>query len=345
MGHTVHLGACTDSRLLHEATSAGLQTISCSVTGYFHPGTVWKLSRSMRHENIDIIHCQHSKDLATLVPAMRLSGQSIPVLLSKRVGSYISKKDVLHQFTYKHVARVLAVSRIIGENIINTTPVDPSRVSVLHDAVDTEFFAPGKADRNRVRHEFGMDERNVVVGFAGRFTPGKGHEELLEAADIVRKKNADVRFLIVGEASYGEQQYEQSIRLLAREKKLDTIVTFAGFRKDMRDVMAGFDILAFPSHAESFGMVLIEAMAMELPVVSTNCDGVLDIVVDGETGLFVHPRNGEELALALEKLIQDPELRTKMGKAGRRRVETRFSQKEQTKALDRIYRELATRAR
>ncbi len=345
MGHTVHVAGSVGSRHIQEAANSGLRTVPYDVTGYFHPVIAWKLSQLIRREDIDIIHCQHSKDLATVVPAMKLSRKSVPIVLSKRVGSYISKKDIFHQFTFRHVSRVLAVSRVIAENIIQTTPIDHQRVSVLHDAVDTDFFSPENSDRNRMRGEFGMTEKNTVVGFAGRFTPGKGHEQLLEAAAILRRKNPDVRFLVVGEASHGEQFYEHSMRSMAHDKNLQDIVIFTGFRKDIRDVMSAFDILAFPSHAESFGMVLIEAMAMELPVVSTNCDGVLDIVVEGETGLYAHPRSGEELALALERFIRDPQLRTKMGKAGRRRVENNFSQKEQTKALDRIYRELLSSTR
>jgi len=115
----------------------------------------------------------------------------------------------------------------------------------------------------------------------------QGHEDLLQAAAAVRADHPQVRFLIVGEATAGEDAYARQIRALAESLQLGDGAIFAGFRRDVPDVMASCDIFAFPSHAESFGVVLIEAMAMELPVVSTNCDGVLDIVVDGKTGLEV----------------------------------------------------------
>ena len=121
---------------------------------------------------------------------------------------------------------------------------------------------------------------------------------------------------------------------------LDDLVTFAGYRKDIPDVMSAFDIFAFPSHAESFGVVLIEAMAMERPVVSTNCDGVLDIVVDGQTGLYVNRRNAHELAEALARLIEDPSLRESMGKAGRCRVVELFDQGKQMERIEEIYLQL-----
>ncbi len=343
-GHRVWLACTSGSRLQREATSAKIDTFPLPVHGYAHPSAVWKIRRFMVEQKPDIIHCQLSKDIATVVPAMRLSLRRTPILLSKRVGSFISKKDPFHRFTYSNLSRVLAISSVIRKNVIETTPVPPERVITLHDAVDTAIFDPRQVDRNTVRREFGYDDGTVVVGFVGRFSPGKGHEELLAAANSIRKERENVRFLVAGEASFGEQQYERHIRTSAHALGLEGIMTFAGFRRDVPALMAAFDILAFPSHAESFGVVLIEAMAMERPVVSTNCDGVLDIVVDGETGLYVHPRNAPELATALLRLIDDPELRAGMGQAGRHRVLELFDQQRQIDRLEHLYHEILREA-
>ena len=88
---------------------------------------------------------------------------------------------------------------------------------------------------------------------------------------------------------------------MAQTLGLERIVRFTGFRRDVPEVMSALDLFVFPSHAEAFGLVLIEAMAMERPVVSTNCDGVLDIVVDGVTGLTVPPKDPVRLAAAIEQ--------------------------------------------
>ncbi|MBM2845528.1 MAG: hypothetical protein HW407_840 [Bacteroidetes bacterium] len=339
-GHAVCLACCSTSRLALEAEKNDLAILPLDVTGYVHPRIVWQLGRIIARHRIDIIHCQLSKDIATVVPALTLFRRRIPLLLSKRVGSYISKKDMFHRFTYNRVDRVLAISEVIHKNVLDTTPITPDRVLTLHDAIDTNVFSLQQADRQKVRNELGLSNDIVLIGFVGRFSPGKGHEELLEAARIISQKDENVHFLIVGEASHGEQRYEQKIMSLSRSLGIEKTVTFAGFREDIPDVMAAFDIFAFPSHAESFGVVLIEAMAMERPVVSTNCDGVLDIVVDGETGLYVQPRRADELAVALMQLIADPLLRDQMGKAGRKRVEDLFDQRKQISTLEDIYEEL-----
>jgi len=338
--HTVWIACCAGSRLAREAEGLGLRVVTFDITGYFHPSAVWALSRFIRAHGIRIVHCQLSKDLSTVVPAADLSWLSPRVVLSKRVGSYLSKRDPFHRYTYAGVSRVLAISEVIHTNVLDTTPMNPDRVLTLHDAIDTERFSPAQADRRRVREEFGYTDDVVVVGFVGRFSPGKGHEELINAASAIGRARPHTRFLVVGEASAGEEEYAKGIRQLCRSMNLDGVVSFAGFRRDIADVMASFDVFAFPSHAESFGVVLIEAMAMERPVVSTNCDGVLDIVVDGETGLYVHPRDSAELATALTRLIDDPAMRVRLGKAGRQRVLRLFDRRIQMERLESIYQEL-----
>ncbi|RPH35246.1 glycosyltransferase family 1 protein, partial [bacterium] len=337
-GHQVWLACCPGSRLQQEAAAEEIRTLAHDVSGYFHPRIAWALGRFIAHQAIEVVHCQLSKDISTLVPAVRLSFTNPPVILSKRVGSYLSKRDPLHRLTYAGVSRVLAISDVIHRNVLETTPIAPERVVTLHDSVDTDFFSPARTNGSSIRREYELGGDIVVVGFVGRFSPGKGHEELLQAAEIIHKQRKNVRFLVVGEASYGERQYEMMIRSMARTMGLEKIVLFAGFRKNIPEAMAAFDLLAFPSHAESFGVVLIEAMAMELPVVSTNCDGVLDIVVNGETGLYVPPRNATELAAALLRLIDSPETRHRMGKAGRSRVIGKFDQRQQIEKLVEIYR-------
>ena len=334
------LACCSGSRLASEAKARSLQVVEFAVSRYFHPVTIWRFSRYIRSKSFRIIHCQHSRDLSVVVPAADLSRVSPKIILSKRVGSYVSKRDLFHRYTYSRVARVLAISEVIRRNVLETTPMAPARVMTLHDAIDAEEYSPAKGDGARVRDGFGFTKKNIVVGFVGRFSPGKGHEEFLRAALEVVRARPLVRFLVAGEASAGEEAYERAIRALCTSLGLDGTVTFAGFRRDIPDVMASFDVLAFPSHAESFGVVLIEAMAMELPVVSTNCDGVLDIVVEGETGLYVPPRNSMELASALFRLIDDPDLRRRLGLAGRKRVLELFDRRNQIDRLEKIYAEV-----
>jgi glycosyltransferase involved in cell wall biosynthesis len=345
-GHQIWLSAPPGSRLDEEGRSAGLHTLPMDVRGHVHPLVMVRLSRALSRFQVDIVHSHHSKDLATLAPSLRLLRRRIPLVLSKRMGSAVRKTDPFHRFTYARVDRVLAISSVIRQNVVDTTPMDPGKVLLLFDAVDTTRFGPSRVrDREAIRRDLGVAPDEILIGTVGRFSPGKGHEELLEAARILMTRGLRFKLLVAGEASYGERDYEQRIRALAQTLGLERIVRFTGFRRDVPEVMSALDLFVFPSHAEAFGLVLIEAMAMERPVVSTNCDGVVDIVVDGVTGLTVPPKDPVALAAATERMLADGTLRERSGKAGRQRVLELFDQEKQIDRLESIYAELMAEAR
>jgi glycosyltransferase involved in cell wall biosynthesis len=339
-GYPVWLACLPSSRLRSEADSRGIPVLPFNATGYLHPLVIVQLARFLRREKIRVIHCQLSHDLSTVVPAADLSRTLPVIVLSKRMGSFLTKRDPFHRYTYSRVNRVLAISEIIHRNVLETTPVAPGRVLTLHDAVDMAAFSHDPELRKATRQEFGYNDNNVVVGFVGRFSRGKGHEEFLHAAEEIMRSRPNTRFLIVGEASAGEEHYEREIKLLCTTLGLGDAVAFAGYRRDIRNILSAIDLFAFPSHAESFGVSLIEAMAAGLASVASSSDGVLDIVTDGETGLLVPPKNPRELAVALMRLMDDPSLRDQLGRAARERVMEKFERAAQLDRLESIYDEV-----
>jgi glycosyltransferase involved in cell wall biosynthesis len=342
-GHEVTLLCPPESRLEAEARAAGLETLSLDLRTRSYALAIATLRRFLIRRGIEIVHTQLSQDLPALVPAAVYVSQPPPIILTKRVGSFISKKDPFHRWLYRHVSLIIAISDVIRRNVIATCPVDPDRVLTLFDGVDLERFNPETVDSHAVRRELGIEEDTIVIGVVGRFSPGKGHEEFLQAARVILSQNPRVKFLIVGEPSHGEESYGNEIRRSAAPLMEKGAVIFTGFRRDIPQVMGALDILAFPSYAEAFGDVLIEAMAMKLPVVSTNCDGVLEIVVDGETGIQVPPKDAPALADGLLTLIRDPVLRKKLGEAGRLRVEKLFDLKKRTARMDELYAQILQR--
>lgn len=188
-----------------------------------------------------------------------------------------------------------------------------------------------------MRAELGFTDEHLVVGIVGRVTPAKGHREFLEMAAHLAGPFPNARFLIVGEATRGEEDEGRAILDGLATGPLRERVTVTGFRSDVPDLLAGLDVFAFPSHNEAFGLALIEAMAAGLPTVSSDCDGVLDIVVEGQTGLMVAPKDGARLADATARLLEDAALRERMGHAGRERVLAHFTEEQMAAAMDRLY--------
>jgi len=315
----VELLCFENSRLHREAEKQNLILHTLKASGYFHPVESFKLCNLIRNEKFDLIHTQASKDLWVLVPTLKIIGSNIPLFLTKQVGSFIIKKDKLHAWIYNRVTYALAISEVIKRNLLDTCPLTQDKILLLHNAVDTNKFDPLKVDNQKVRKEFNLADDEIVVGMLARFSPGKGHEEVLFAADKLSKQFPNLKFLIAGEASRGEEGYAKQIKKLVDEYDLKNIV-FAGFRSDTPEVLAALDIFCFPSHSEAFGIALVEAMSMGIPSVCSNSDGILDIAIDGETSFLFEKKNGNDLAIKLEHLISSKEKRVEFGNASRERA-------------------------
>ena len=315
---------CIDESRMHiEANNLGLIIHSVKAPGYIHPFATIKISNILKQGSFDLVHTQASTDLWLLVPALKLSGSDIPLFLTKQVGSFIVKKDSLHKILYNRITKAFAISTVIKKNLLETTPLTEDKIEILFNAVDTAKFDPAKVNRNKVRNEFNISDNELLLGMIAIFSPGKGHEEFIAAAEKLSRKYNNLKFIIVGEASRGEDEYANQIKKMAEDKKLTNVI-FAGFRGDTPDVLAAMDIFIFPSHAEAFGIALAEALSMGIPSVCSNKDGVLDIAVDNVTSLLFKNKDADDLADKVEVLINDPSKRKIMADLSRKRAKEIF---------------------
>lgn len=330
------------SKINEEADILGISTIKLKAKGYFNPGAVIKLQRELKKKEFDIIHTHASKDLWVLVPALNFNKSTVPLLLTKRVGSFIVKKDFFHKKLYNRVDYALAISRVIEKNLLETTTIEHSKIKLMYNGIDTEKYSFNSGERERIRNEFNIGS-SLLVGMVGRFSRGKGHEEFLNSAKDILAEFQDVKFIVIGGASYGEDEYENKIKKLSRDLGIRENVIFTGFRKDIPALLSALDIFVFPSHSEAFGNALVEAMACERPSVCTESDGVLDICVNGETGYFFEKQNHNDLTIKLKKLITSPEKRNEFGMKARSRTLEMFDKEKNMQKLIDFYGTIITK--
>jgi glycosyltransferase involved in cell wall biosynthesis len=176
----------------------------------------------------------------------------------------------------------------------------------------------------------------VIVGGAGRFVPIKGFTYLLKAF----RKLADVTDARLELA--GDGPLRSDLEREARALGLGDRVRFLGWQRDLASTLARWSIYVQPSVHEAFGMTVLQAMASGLPVVASAADGLLELVVEGETGLLVPARDPSALAAALLTLVQEPRRRSELGAAGRERVSEQFSVEQMVAETVKVYDELLT---
>jgi glycosyltransferase involved in cell wall biosynthesis len=225
---------------------------------------------------------------------------------------------------------VLAYSEAVRSGFLGNPPaIDPCRVSVVVPGVDVLAFRPRPGDVRAIRERLQLPVDGPLVVLVARFQNVKGHDVFLEMARHVLRAEPDATFAIAGENVFGgslEEAYRRKIvRMAEGDPDLRRAVRFLGWVSHPQDLLAASDVVVCSSRFESFGMVAIEAMACEVPVVSTNAGGPAETVVDGETGYLVPPSRPDLLAARVVDLLSDPAKRRAVGRAGRRRVIDRFS--------------------
>lgn len=228
------------------------------------------------------------------------------------------------------LAARLVPHRVVAVSESAARTVGRSDVSVLYQGVPLPELNGDRAATGRLR-----------VGLVGRIAPWKGQHVFLAAAARLARAFPEAEFVLAGAPLFGEEAYERELRRQAECLLLAGRVRFLGFREDVWEVYRELDVAVHASTLpEPYGNVVLEAMASRTPVVAAGAGGVLELVEDGRTGVLVPPGDPVALAAALERLLRDPEERRRLGDAGRRHVEERFSLARDARFVERLYREL-----
>ena len=264
----------------------------------------------------------HDIHLASLA-AYFLPG--LKLVFYQQMDSRHNKRDLWHTWVFSKLCLWITLTQGMRENVLACTRMSGEKVKVVSLGTDLHRFDPSLFSQPDARSFFGLQYDLKIIGVLGRLDPGKGQEVFLRAIPQVIKHHPQTLFVIAGDETAGEPGYKASLKKICREIGADRHVQFIPFTDDVPRLMAALDIFVLPSFAETYGLVVIEAMAMEKPVVATNAGGVPEILIDGKTGLLVEPRNADAIAHAIVKILDDDKLRVAIGSSARKDALRRFS--------------------
>jgi glycosyltransferase involved in cell wall biosynthesis len=213
------------------------------------------------------------------------------------------------------------------------------RCLLIENGIDTGDFQRRRSVE-QTKQDFGIPPSRLVIGAAGRLSPEKGFDLLIQAVDQLLRHELDVELLILGEGD-DRPRLEKLIASLGRDDRCRLL----GYATDPRPFYEALDVFALSSLREGLPNVLLEALAMEVPVVATAVAGVPRLIQDGRNGRLVPPADVGALTEALMDLLRDPHLRASFCRAGRRTVETSYSFARRTARLRAVYDELVSRPR
>ena len=302
-----------------ELDEAGIPVTLIGKRHKVDPMALVRLARFLREGRFDVVQTWiYAADTYGRVAARRAK---VPVVVTSEmaVDLWKGRADLaIDRFLARWTDRVVGNSNAVVE-FYRGVGIPAEKLAMIPSGIADE--EPPEVDRAEVRASLGLAPDAPLILFAGRLAEQKGVDTLISALDLLQHVRPEVRSLIVGEGPLRGRLEEtaRAFRLLEGRK-----VSFLGHREDVPRLLAASDLLVLPSLYEGLPNVVLEAMRFRKPVVATAAPGTTEVVEDGVTGLLVPLRDPPELARAIRRVFDEPDLARRLGEAGRARVEAEF---------------------
>ena len=289
----------------------------------------------VKQEKIDIISAHEVKSDVIAWLASRLHRVPIVTTLHGWIGNRPRQRMfiALDKWVARKFDRVIVVSAKIQQELI-ARGVPPGIIRLVHNGIVLERYRR-TGQRGALAGLLGRELPGPVVVTIGRISPEKGHLDFVEALGIVARRGRPLSAVLIGDGPAREQVAER-VRALG----LEASVHMPGYQSQPERFLEDVDLMALPSHTEGLPNVVLEALAMDVPVVATAVGGTPEIITDGDTGRLVPPHAPEAMAEALLAFQQDPAPWRAMAHRGHQVVEDRFSFAQRTRTMEGIYTEL-----
>ena len=332
-GHRVELLAAQHSPLAERSEAAGVNVTAASRTT-LRLSAAAKIKTLLRSGGFDLLHLNepHALSAAWLAGAHK----RLPLLLSRRIGFPLGKSWV-SKARYRAVTRFLPNSQAVAKSLTQCG-IASDRISVVNEGVVVPPRTTAE-QRQKTRQLWGISDADFLFGCVSVFVPEKGQRHLIRALSLLRATHPKARLLLAGDGATREACIS-----LAAELGQTRAVLMPGFVKDVDAIYAALDAFVFPSEFEGLGTALQAAMALAIPAVSTARGALGEVVTHQKTALVAEP-DGAAFAAAMQRLMDDAALRERLGGAGRREIERRFSAERMVASTIEVYEDVLRRER
>jgi glycosyltransferase involved in cell wall biosynthesis len=299
----------------------------------FDPLTLPALLKELDRRHADVVHL-HGYGASTF-GRLAAARRRLPVVVHEHANLTDTPwfQKIADRMLAPYTDIALAVSESTAEFVTRARLIPRERTRVVYLGVPLDEFSRERtpAEIAEARQALGIAAGTMAIGTVTRLMPSKGNQYLVEAARRVVDSVADARVYIVGE---GELQAELEARAAAL--KLGDRLIFTGFRRDVAEALAAFDLVVFPSLWEGTPLTVLEALAMGKPIVSTDADGLKDVLTNGHDAMMVRRRDADALAEGLISLARSPAERTRLG-AHAKRTGAQYDIDRFVRKMERLY--------
>ncbi len=328
-----------ESPLHQKAREAELPVLPFKMRNEFDLPAILRLAWAMKRKKCLLVHFHDAHSAA--VGSVAASLAKVPFRIITRRVDFPLKKNYFSRRKYmKNIDVIIAISEGVKKVLVEGG-VNPENIEVISSGIDFSSFEEDSSvltSKDYLHREFSFAVDDYLVGIVAHLADHKGHQYLIQATKILKQQSPKIKTIIVGEGPLSMELDRQ-----AKELDVEDIIFFLGFRKDIPKILSSLDLFVLSSHLEGMGSSILDAMASRLPVVATKVGGIPEVVIHGETGLLVPPRDPSALARAILMLYSDKTLASRLGQKGYELVHRKFSAEAMADKVVRLYEKVGLR--
>jgi len=331
-GHEVSVFTLNDvGEFAAPLIAEGIPVVALHKRGHYDASVLWRLAGEFRRRKLDVVHTHLWGGNLWGRLAARLAKVPIVVTTEHNLDSWKPRSYMwLDRWLAGFATSLVAVSQQV-RGFYESHRVGIGRWQVIYNGVDVQAMPP--RGRRAAYAALGIGADAVVVGWIGRFVGAKAPERFVDAMAVACHAEPRLRALMIGDGPLREQ----TAAYLAERGLADRVI-LTGLRKDVPELLAGMDLLAFSSEREGLSIAMLEAMAAGVPIVATRVGGNTELIEDSVSGVLVEPNRPEALARAIVELARDPRRAAAIRGAARARATQRFSLDAMVDAYESLYR-------
>lgn len=315
-------------QFLNEFVEAGASVYQIPREKRLDFSTMLNIASIVKENNIHIVNAHHFVSFFYSYFGCKI-GNQVKLIFTNHscweIENITWKSRLAGRLTLRNIDKVVGVTDEVTKRFIDTYHINSSKTCTILNGVDLDKFSL-VAIRAKIRHELEVGDKTIIIGVIANFRKVKNHIFLVKAIEKLIRLNKDVKVVFVGQSFKNDPESSiEEVHNFIKSSGLGNKIILMGYRTDTPELLSSFDIFCLTSLKEGLPISVIEAMAAGLPVVGTNVDGINEVVIPGKTGLLVNLGDVDGLATALYTLIENTDLRHKMGQAARQRAEKKYS--------------------
>jgi glycosyltransferase involved in cell wall biosynthesis len=298
-----------------------------------------KIAEFVRGKNIEIVHAHAARDYIPASLACRMAATA-KFVLTRHV---LFPLKPVHRFTLNNLSKAIAVSKPVEANLRNV--FSKGKVVLVSNGIDVERLATVERGKlhEALRFEHNISFDSFLIGTVGELKILKGQRDFILAAQIVAQRFPDAHFIIVGKDNSFKQDFRRELKRLVKIFRLEERFTWLDWTEDTASLLAALDVFVSASHTESFGLAILEAMAIGCPIVATGTEGANELLQSGVSGKIVPMKDPVQLAEAIGEVLSDENLRQIFSVNAQVRAKEKFGLNRMISETETVYREVLSK--